>query len=424
MIAVATPSSSRYRKRLVALLTATYVVCYLDRQILGILIEPIKLELKLSDTQLGFLSGTAFALTYVLFGLLMGALADSRSRRAILGASLIVWSGATVLCGAAQNFTQLFLARVVVGIGEAGCVPAAQSLIAAHYAPAERGRALGIFMSGSSIGTFLGFLLGGLLAAAIGWRIAFVLAGVPGLILALLVLGMVREPPRPASDAAPPLLGQSLRAGLRVLRTRAAFRRVAISAGLGAMISYGLGTWLASFFIRYHGLSTAQAGVLLAVAFGLVGMFGIVAGGWLGDRAARRDARGYAWVAAAGLAVATPCYWLAFAATDLTLAIAALVPAVAASHAISAPAFAIVHGVVSDDTRGTGVALFMFVGNVLGIGLGALAIGALSDAFAGAAGENALRYSLLAIVSIGWVAAAGFLATAPAVSREWRAKQA
>jgi predicted MFS family arabinose efflux permease len=415
------PTDERYRRYLLAVLTAAYVLSYLDRQILSILLESIKHDLTLSDTAMGLLSGPAFAVCYAVCGLPLGALADVRSRPKILAACLVVWSGATALCGLAATFAHLFVARVAVGVGEAGCIPTAQSLIASHFPPERRGAAFGVFLAGTAIGTCLGFLVGGWLNAEFGWRTAFVVVGLPGLLLAAVVYRTILEFRTSARlSARGAATWRQLRGAAAALRRQSSFWRVAVSAGLAAIVSYGLGAWLASFFIRYHQLGTTQVGMLLAFVFGIGGGVGVLVAGRLGDRWGRRDPAAYTRLAALACTAAVPLFWFALLTPDLTTAVVALTPAVMLTQSIAAPAYAAIHGVLPSEHRAFGTSAFMFVGNLLGIGCGALLVGMLSDHLVASAGGDALRWALLAVVACAVPAGVGFALAGPALRAEWR----
>jgi MFS family permease len=235
-------ASERYRYYVVWFLFVVYVFNFVDRQILTTLMEPIKKEFGLHDWQLGALGGTAFALFYTTFGIPIARWADKSHRVNIIALALLIWSSATAVTGFARNFWQLFAARVAVGIGESGCSPPALSLISDYFEPKRRGRALSIYAMGVYGGTFVGLIVGGVVAQIYGWRAAFFIVGIPGIVLALLLKLTVREPPRGFSEGgahtvkeAPPMTTV-----MRTLSAKSSFRHLALAAGLHAFVSYGV----------------------------------------------------------------------------------------------------------------------------------------------------------------------------------------
>ncbi|PKP97279.1 MAG: MFS transporter, partial [Alphaproteobacteria bacterium HGW-Alphaproteobacteria-13] len=268
-------------------LLVIYIFNFLDRQIVNILAEPIKGELGLSDTQLGLLAGPAFAVFYALLGIPIARYADKEgtNRVRLIALALAIWSLMTAVCGLAQNFVQLLLARIGVGIGEAGCTPAAHSLITDSVKPEKRSSAIAFYGMGVPIGSLLGLVIGGVVNDLYGWRIALMLVGLPGLLLALIVLFVLREPrhlkpadPVAAPAAAPLSTGEAMR---EIFASRA-FVAILIAASVTAFLGYGKALWTISFFIRSHGLSTTEAGLAMAVVLGLAGAFGT----WLGGKMA------------------------------------------------------------------------------------------------------------------------------------------
>ncbi|MGH6910993.1 MAG: spinster family MFS transporter, partial [Phenylobacterium sp.] len=294
----AAPATKGYRYLVVIVLAVVYTFNFMDRQIMSILQEPIRKELNLSDTQLGMLTGLAFALFYTTFGVLLAWAADRYKRTWIMAASCAVWSLFTALCGMATNFAQLALSRVVVGIGEAGGSPPSYSLISDYFPPKERGVGLAIYSLGVPIGSMVGAGVGGAIAAAHGWRIAFIAVGLPGLLLALVMLLLIREPKRggldpiaagaTAHDPAPPMM--SAIASFFANRTLVL---VAISSGLSAFVGYAMLNWNPSFLMRVKGMSLAEVGAYYSLVLGITGMIGTFGSGWLVDKLSLRDRRWY-----------------------------------------------------------------------------------------------------------------------------------
>ncbi|HEU4619672.1 MAG TPA: MFS transporter, partial [Gammaproteobacteria bacterium] len=293
----AEPSAAR-RRYVLGLLVAVGLAAWIDRNVLSVLLESIKADLGFSDTELGLLGGTAFGLFYAGVGLPVALLGDRGNRRSLIALALGLWSVMTALCGLASGFAALFLARVGVGVGEAGGTPPSHSLISDLFPPERRASALGIFSLYIPLGFLIGYAGGGWLDERVGWRLAFVIVGLPGVLLALLVRLTVREPRRGAREgladtAAPaPLLSS-----LRVFSRRASLRHLPLGGALYGIGAFASAVWLPSYFARAFGAGSAEAGAWIALAYGAGGVAGVLAGGWLADRLVRRsgDARWYAW---------------------------------------------------------------------------------------------------------------------------------
>jgi len=280
------------------ILTLVYSFAFIDRQLLAILQESIKADLGLSDSHLGLLTGFAFALFYVTAGIPIARLADNSSRLNIVSISIFIWSFMTAISGAAQNFVQLLLARIGVGIGEAGGNAPSQSMISDIFPPHKRATALGIYFTGVNIGIMFGFLLGGWLNEAFGWRMAFVMAfvivGVPGILLALVVRFTLVEPARGVVENK--TVGSeptTFREVVSLLWKRRSFRHLAMGNALAALVVYGVSSWMASYMIRSHGMDTTELGLWLAMILGVGGGIGVLAGGFASDRLGVRDKRWY-----------------------------------------------------------------------------------------------------------------------------------
>ena len=417
--------SRGYRAYVLALLTLVFVINFIDRQVLSVLIEPIKRELHLTDTQLGLLSGLAFALFYVTFAVPIARLADSKSRRNLITVCMIVWSSMTALSGAALNFVHLLLTRIGVAIGEAGCVAPSHSILSDYFRPETRPLALSIYSAGASVGIFLGLRGGGYLAESMGWRQALVVVGLPGIFVALIVLFTLREPARGMSLAAgsvPVATPTRSRfwADLGSLSKRRTLLLIALAGGFQSMVTYGVANWLPAFFMRVHGMSVGDTGASLAVINGLLAGIGAIVGGGLSSKLARADRRWLLWVPAIATFFATPLYALAVLSPSVPASLALLAPAGFLSLVYVGPALAATHGVAGVSLRATGIALTLFVSNLLGIGGGALLVGMVSDAFAAAEPDVSLRYGLMAVLIANIPAAIGYLMAASSVREEWR----
>ena len=415
--------SKGYRSYVLALLTLVFIVNFIDRQVLSVLIEPIKRDLQLTDTQLGLLSGLAFALFYVTAGVPIARLADLKSRRNLIAICMIVWSAMTALCGVAANFGQLLLARVGVAIGEAGCVAPSHSILSDYYRPADRPIALSIYSAGASVGIFLGLLGGGWLAESFGWRSALIIIGLPGIAVALVVLLTLREPIRgmslPAHASTATTESAHFWSDLGSLLRRRTLVFIALAGGFQSMVTYGVATWLPAFFMRVHEMSASRAGATLAVINGLVAGAGAIIGGSVTARLARNERRWLLWAPAIAAVVATPLYALAVQSPSSATGLMFLTPAGFLSMVYVGPALAATHGVSGVTLRATGVALTLFVSNLLGIGGGALLVGMVSDAFAAAEPNASLRYGLLAVLVANIPAVIGYLLAARSVRTDW-----
>jgi predicted MFS family arabinose efflux permease len=420
--AAVTPS---YQAYVLTLLLIVYIVNFVDRQVLAVLIEPIKHDLDLSDTQLGFLSGFAFALFYVTFGVPLARLADRKSRRDLIAVCMAAWSAMTAACGLAANFPQLLAARIGVAVGEAGCVAPAHSILADYYPPQQRAFAISVFSSGASIGVFAGLMLGGWLSELYGWRMTLVIIGLPGILVAILVMATLREPIR-GMTLAPGLAPSATQgpAGFREDIGRLARRHslpiIAVAAGFSAMVTYGTATWLPAFYSRVHQLPISEVGTMLAIIAGLGAGVGAVAGGGLAGWLARRDQRWLLWVPAIATTVGTPLYVVAVMAPEPGLSFLALAPAAMLCAVFAPAALAAVHGISGAALRATGISLMLFMSNMLGIGGGALVVGFVSDLFVGGEPTVSLRYGLMVVLLANVLAVIGYLWASTTLLRDWQ----
>ncbi len=399
--AVSKPLISEHVKRYtLGVLVVVYTFNFIDRQILSILIEPIKADLGISDFGMGLLSGTAFAVFYATMGMPLALVADRWNRRNLIGLSLAVWSGMTALSGFAMNFWQLAAARIGVGIGEAGCSPSAHSMLADLYPAKERATALGIYALGIPIGIMFGMFAGGAIADEFGWRMAFFVVGIPGLFLSVVVFMTVKEPPRGHADGHAELdssqKNPTIMEVAQFLVTRRSFLHLATGGGLTAFVGYGLVTWAPTFFVRSYDMSLTEAGFWLGLVLGIPGGLGIVAGGWLSDRFGARDTRWYLWVVTVALLVGVPCSAAAFLVETWWLSLLLLSIPIMLGNFYQGTTFAQVQGLAPVRMRAVAAAVLLFVLNFIGFVFGPPAVGLLSDMFAGTFNDDALRYSLLA----------------------------
>ena len=405
-----------------ALLTTIYVFNFVDRQIVTIVAEPIKTEFALADWQLGLLTGLAFALLYTLAGFPIARLAERGNRPRIIATAVLAWSGFTAACGLAGSFVQLLAARIGVGLGEAGCTPAAHSLIADLVTREKRASALAIYTMGAPIGGVIGLIVGGFVAAQWGWRSVFFVAASPGALLALLAWLTLPEPRRLA-QAATLQPARPMRSTVAGLLNNSAFRRLAIGGSAASFFYYGLNAFYPSFYFRAHaaelgaraaalGLGPAALlGLILGVGGGIGGITGAVLGGRLGDTWARSGAGGYAALPALGTALSVPVLLIALLVPSLWLS-AALVGLGAAIYAGWVGSFyAGLLGLVVPQSRATASALMLFIINLVGIGLGPLSVGLLSDVLSARLGPaEGLRWAMVATAMVGLIACAAFMA--------------
>ncbi|KAA1194619.1 MFS transporter [Pseudohalioglobus sediminis] len=380
------------------MLTLVYAFNFVDRQILVILQEPIKVDMGLSDAQLGLLSGFSFALVYITAGIPIAWWADRTNRRNIIAGALTVWSGMTALSGLAQNYTHLLLARIGVGIGEAGGSPPAHAMISDYYPAHQRGTALAIYSTGVHLGILLGFIVGGVVSQFYGWRVAFFSVGIPGILLAVVFVLTVKEPSRGRWDSASAEVHKpTLAETLKTLSRFRSFWLLALATGLSAFAGYGSGNFAPSFLIRNHGFSVGEVGVILAIVSGGAGMIGTFLGGYIADKLGHRDRRWYLWVPAIAGLIALPLSfpYLLLDNTALVLGFSFFLSI--AMNTYLGPALAIAHGIVPPAMRAQASAILFFVLNLIGLGLGPLTAGLLSDALQPHYGEDSLRYAMLAI---------------------------
>ncbi len=380
---------------------------FVDRQLLSVLVEPIRADMQFSDTQFGLLTGLAFALFYAAMGVPVAMIADRWNRVKLIGLSCIVWSAFTAACGLASNFWQLALMRFGVGAGEAGGTAPSLSVIADLYPPAKRPFAIGLFTCNGPFGVFVGAAFGAWAAANIGWRNAFVVIGIVGILVAPLLIWLVREPMRGAmdtqkqADAALPF-GQSLAMFVR----RRSLRMVMVGSGLAAFVSYGMLNWIPAFLMRTQKMPLEAMASWFAPAAGITFGVGILGGGWLVSRAAERSPRAYGTIPALATAVLVPTFIAALLVDSWQLSLALMLVPMAACTAYVAPALALVQNLTPPRSRATAAAVLMLMFNIVGLGLGPLFAGMVSDALKPEHGDASLRWALMALMP--FAVAAGF----------------
>ncbi|WP_370188313.1 spinster family MFS transporter [Qipengyuania sp.] len=393
------------------ILLVVYIFNFIDRQIVNILAEPIAQELRLSDTQIGLMTGLAFALFYTVLGLPIARFSDrpSTNRPWLIGTALAVWSAMTALCGLAQNFVQLLLARIGVGVGEAGCTPPAHSLIADLVEPAKRASALAFYALGIPIGTLLGMLIGGLLADTVGWRNAFLIVGLPGLLLAVVVFMVLRDPRRTgmmqASATSQPGAQMPMGDALKAMFSSRAFVLLVTAGSAAAFLAYGKVTWITIFFQRTHGLTPGETGFWFGLVNGAAGITGTFLGGYLADRFGSANRRHVLTAPAVGMVVTIPFALFAFMSDDWVMALALLIVPTLCNSLYYGPTYSSVQGLVPLRARAIAAAVLLFFQNLIGLGLGPLFFGMLSDVLQPTYGEESVRYVLYGATLLGVVPA-------------------
>lgn len=411
------PEGVNYRWYVLSALTFVSMFSIADRLVLSILIEDIKRDFALSDSQIGLLTGVAFSLFYVLFGFPFARLADRSTRKNIVAGALAAWSVMTMLCGAATGFWSLFIMRMGVGVGEGASGPAGQSLLGDYFRREQLARAMGFLTLGATVGTVTGLIAGGLLADQFGWRMAFVLLGLPGILHALLIFMTVREPPRGryalggAEEARQRPLGETI---TRLLRNKV-YLGVVAGFAVQIMIGYALAIWMAPIMLRNFGVSTGTVGLFLGLAFLVGGIPGPIAGGFLTDWLVRRDERWRAWLPGLlgiislfplALSLLSGSFWLFLGLFAVSYAIFV---------ATQAPILSLMQLSLDASERAFGIAFALFFNNLIGQALSAAAIGAMSDAFKPAFGAASLNLAVFIVCAVSGVVALGIFA--------WTARQ-
>jgi MFS family permease len=424
-----------YRSYVLVVLVIVYTFNFIDRQIVGILAVPIKAELHLSDSQLGLMGGLAFALFYTLLGIPIARLADRVSRTSIMTVALALWSLMTAVCGLSQNFAQLFLARVGVGVGEAGGVAPAYSLICDYFPSKERARALSVYSFGIPVGAALGIVLGGYITSLMSWRIAFFIVGLAGLLITPLLKLTVREPERGALDAQRGATDQqrgatdqqrsdgvpapSLFEVIAVLARKASFWGLSLGAASASMMGYGLFFWAPSFLVRSFHLTLLHASLGFGALVLVGGLIGIWCGGALADRYGGKRRAMYAYIPALAFLATLPFYAAGVLSTTLWITFAVLLVPTALGLMWLGPVLAAVQHLVPGNMRATASALFLFINNLIGIGLGSTLIGVVSDLTRTRFGAESLRYAILAGTGFYLLAALLLLFAGRKLAEEW-----
>lgn len=421
------PLTAPVRTYAMSLLLGIYTINFLDRQVVNILAEPIKQDLGLADWQLGLMSGLAFALFYTVLGIPIARIAERGNRPLIIGIAVAVWSGFTALCGLAQNFFQLILFRIGVGVGEAGCTPPAHSLISDYVPKEQRSTALAFYSMGTPIGGLMGLILGGLVADAYGWRIAFLVAGVPGILFALLAIFTLPEPRKELARRTANIQANSATFGetMAFLRGQKTFWYISFAAAVKAFIGYGHAPFTASFFLRnypdqvqslastvgatvgYNLQSIGFLGLALGLMSGIAGAMGSWLGGFIADKFAARDLRAQMVAPAIASLITIPIFITAMSVGNVPLALVLLTINGLLGSLWYGPVYGTAQSIVPPHMRATASAILLFTINLIGLGLGPLAVGLLSDYFAvgmGMGSGQGVRWALMVSAAIGLVA--------------------
>ena len=394
--------SDRQRRYTLLMLVLVFTSSHVDRQIMGILGQPIKESLLISDTQLGLLTGIMFAVFYATLGMPMAMWADRNNRRNLISFSVFLWSLMTAMCALATNFLQLLLLRIGVGVGEAGSNPPSHSIIADLYPPEKRSTAMAIFGTGINWGILIGFLVGGWINEWYGWQAAFVIVGLPGILLALLVRFTVVEPPRGHSEA----LQQEVAAPgfwevVGFIWRNSVLRHIVVAGALVSFAGYASVIWIPIYLVRIHDMGTGEVGSYLALLIGVGGAIGIYLGGRIADfMAARRGQQWLPWVVAISSLITLPLLFIAFMATTPMMAIAAYALPAMLGTLYVAPGFALIQNSTPLEMRSVAAAINLFVTNIIGLGLGPFTVGFFSDVFSQSYGEDGLRWGLATTIVI------------------------
>jgi len=415
-------TSKQYRNYVLLLLMVVYIFNFVDRQILVILQESIKAELGLSDKQLGLLSGFTFAVFYVVCGIPIARWADRYNRVNIVSVSIAVWSAMTAISGFAANFWQLLAARVGVGVGEAGASPPSHSIISDYFPHGERGRALSVYSMGIYIGILVGFLLGGWINQFFGWRVAFLVVGLPGVLMAVIVKLTLREPPRGQMDDGDhaDVPESHILVDLKRLWLLRSFRYAALGAGFNAFLGYGSLNFMPSFAIRIYEVPVGLVGTWLALIAGLAGAAGVYAGGHLSDSLGKRDDRWPYWVPGISTLLAGVLLLPMMLSGNQNVMWSIYVLVALCQAMFLGPTIAMAHALVGPRYRALSSSVLFFVLNIIGLGLGPLTVGAISDALAPSMGVESIRWAIMSTAVAAVVGAAFYFNAARYVRDDLR----
>lgn len=402
-----------------AMLLLVYVFNFVDRQILAILVVPIQDDLGLDDSQMGLLGGLSFAILYSTLGVPLAWLADRTSRSWVIAGSLTLWSLFTALCGFAQGFWHIFLARLGVGIGEAGGVAPSYAVIGDHFPSDRRAFALSVYSLGIPLGSATGVLAGGYIASTVDWRAAFVVVGLAGLLIAPLFKLVVHDKPRAVGTGADGIRFMDVAS---MLAGKRAFWLLSFGAASSSMLGYGLAFWLPTLLQRSFGLDLVHTSWFIGAVLLIGGTSGMLLGGRVADRLGRGDRAFYAWVPAVAFVIAVPLFAGGIWTSSVIAAFLFMLVPQAMAYVWLGPVTGAVQHLVPPPARATASALFLLINNLIGLGGGIYALGRLSTALAPVFGADALRYSMLCSLGLYLIAAALMALAGPALRREWVAE--
>jgi len=411
-----------HRNTVLGMLLVVYIFNFIDRQILSILAAPIQADLQLSDGEMGLLGGIAFALLYSTLAVPLAALADRTSRSWVITVSLAAWSGFTALCGLATNFWHIFLARLGVGIGEAGGVAPSYAVIGDYFPSSQRATALSIYSLGIPIGSGLGVLMGGYIAATVDWRTAFFAVGLAGLIIVPIFKFLVRDKIKPVpvvGDTAPLPHQPTLKETAAVLARKRSFWFLSFGASMSSMLGYGIAFWLPSLLIRSFGFDLVQASQFFGALLLIGGVVGVLAGGLIADRLGNRDRAYYAWLPSLAYLLGAPLFAAGISSSDAQLAFLLFLVPQALAYVWLGPVLSAIQHLVVPAARSTASALFLLINNLIGLGGGIYALGAFSDFLSPIYGDEALRYSMLYALVLYLVAALLMALAGPSLRKDW-----
>jgi MFS family permease len=412
--------SQGYKRYVLGVLTLVYTLNYLDRGLIILLLQPIKEDLHLSDTQLGFVTGIAFALFYATLGVPIARWADRGNRVTITSIAIALWGCTVMLCLFVTNFLQLVLARIAAAVGESGCTPPTYSLLGDYFpGAADRPRAMAVYWLASPVALLISLIFGGWLNERYGWRMTFFIMGIPALVVAVLVKRTVAEPrmqsgaPNTAAQPAPRMVDV-----LKALWLQPSSRNISLGYILLLTMALGLSPWYAAFMIRTHGMTTAQLGLWLGLIFGIGGFVSIFSGGYIAGRWLADNERAQMRLTSLTIVSLVPCFALFLLLPNRYQALIALIPLMMGLGIFVGPTFALMQRLVADDTRATTLAIVMLLANLIGMGIGPQVVGMLSDLLAPTHGKDSLRYAMLTMSLVALWAAYHFWQAGQTVKRD------
>jgi MFS transporter, Spinster family, sphingosine-1-phosphate transporter len=402
-----------------AMLLLVYIFNFVDRQILAILAGPIQADLALSDTQLGLLGGIAFAMLYSTMGVPLAWLADRTNKSWVITISLGLWSAFTAACAFAQGFWSIFLARLGVGIGEAGGVAPSYALIADFYPSEKRARALSVYSLGIPIGSAVGVMAGGYIAAKVDWRLAFLVVGLSGILIAPLFKWIVRDPVKEIAQLDSPQAPMKFSEIIQLLSRKKAFWFLAFGAAFSSMLGYGMGFWLPSLLMRSFDLDLIETSRFFGSILLIGGVAGMIGGGILGDWLGSKDRAAYGYIPAAAFLLAIPFFAAGLMSKSATAAFLLFLIPQGLAYIWLGPVLSAIQHLVTPQTRATASALFLLINNLIGLGGGIFFLGALSDYLTPIYGNEALRYAMLFSLILYLVAALFMALAARPLRQAW-----